>query len=584
MKIISINYFILIFLFILKEIKNTFELIKRVIYFIKNHQIIGYFCFNFFNKKNINFSRNKFFKLYTKENQKTWTQNNLPIKNEQKKIIVSCFVHNPGYYLTNGIIAKYLEHELNLKLVGLIDKNDFQGEFILRSFGVNEFFYIKKGNFFKRFKFFLSAIKIIKNIKSIDEFLNYKKESIHLGKIVYEHVLRHTGKGTINKLNFKFYYHLAETLKIQEYYLTVLKENNIRAVIQSEQQFIPSCIIFQNSLKNNIDVFSRRGGPQWVTVKKYSNISQAYEPADEVEKDLFDYIFNNFKEKASEKGSIVIKKRFFGEEQYNYINDGHFNFKGKKEITRSELCNLLSWDYKKPICIVFGHCLIDGNFLFGWRLFKDNLTRLRETLATISKNDKINWLIKPHPAEIRYPETSTNTIAEVTKFYKNFKNIKLFPKNLSSMTIANSVNAIVSCTGSGPLEFASFGIPSIIAGRSMYSKLEFAKQPKTVHEYKTLLENVDKLDKLNKTQIEKANTFTYIMCKLIRVKIPLLPKFKVLLRWLEYDNNFWKDSISALKNYSFKNDYFRKMFLLQLKNENRHIINQEFLNKELKLY
>ena len=70
------------------------------------------------------------------------------------------------------------------------------------------------------------------------------------------------------------------------------------------------------------------------------------------------------------------------------------------------------------------------------------------------------------------------------------------------------------------------------------------------------------------------------MCKLIRVKIPLLPKFKVLLRWLEYDNNFWKDSISALKNYSFKNDYFRKMVLLQLKDENRHIINEEFLNKE----
>ena len=151
------------------------------------------------------------------------------------------------------------------------------------------------------------------------------------------------------------------------------------------------------------------------------------------------------------------------------------------------------------------------------------------------------------------------------------------------MTIANSVNAIVSCTGSTPLEYASFGIPSIIAGRSMYSKLEFANQPKTVHEYRKLLETADKLDKLNKTQIEKANTFTYIMCKLIRVKIPLLPKFKVLLRWLEYDNNFWKDSISALKNYSFKNDYFRKMVLLQLKDENRHIINEEFLNKELKL-
>ena len=55
MKNIYIKYFVLIFLFILKEIKDKLSLFPKVIIFIKHHRIIGYFNFIFLKKK-INFS------------------------------------------------------------------------------------------------------------------------------------------------------------------------------------------------------------------------------------------------------------------------------------------------------------------------------------------------------------------------------------------------------------------------------------------------------------------------------------------------------------------------------------------------
>ena len=167
---------------------------------------------------------------------------------------------------------------------------------------------------------------------------------------------------------------------------------------------------------------------------------------------------------------------------------------------------------------------------------------MKFNLDQATKIKNVNWIVKPHPLESRYPNAKTNTYKEFRK-YNKFSNIKLMDGNFSGMTIAKSAKAIVSCFGTAPLEYASYGIPSIIAANARYSHLNIAINPKTIRKYKKYLNSIKYLKKLSKIQIDKANAQTFFQAKFIRVKLNLLPKFDGMAKFNEYSDSFWKDSI-----------------------------------------
>ena len=65
-----------------------------------------------------------------------------------KNILVTSFVHLPHDSICNSLIGKYLQEKRKYNLIGFIDKNDFQAEIIMRSFGINKFIYLDQGNIF----------------------------------------------------------------------------------------------------------------------------------------------------------------------------------------------------------------------------------------------------------------------------------------------------------------------------------------------------------------------------------------------------------------------------------------------------
>ena len=84
------------------------------------------------------------------------------------------------------------------------------------------------------------------------------------------------------------------------------------------------------------------------------------------------------------------------------------------------------------------------------------------------------------------------------KFTSKFNHIKLADTNISNNFLRKNIFAIVSSHGTAPLEYASFGIPSIVCGNTRFSKLGFLKTAKNLNQYKQLLQNIKKLKKLNK--------------------------------------------------------------------------------------
>ena len=521
----------------------------------------------------------KSFEYFLNKNQNFWKSFRTNTKSE--KILISNFINLPGDIIINCVIAKYLEKKFNTSSFVISNKGDNISK-LINSYNIKKHICLQNQNLFFKIKIYCKTIYYINKIKNISQLYKFKLDKIFIGKIVIDHIQRHSGENIIKDLNFKVFYHLYEALYAHYFFLKIIKEKNIKYVVQSETQFIPCGIIFQNCLMNNIKLFARQGAGNWITTTFYSRKNEIYTARDEIDKDLFKYTKKYFPKRTSKEGHKIINNRFIYKKDKinNWLVSTKQNKNKNKTVnySKKEICDLFSWDKRKKIVCVFAHLLTDGNFIMGKRLFKSNLHWLQYTLKTITKNNSVNFLVKPHPQEADY-NTSTNTIKELKKI-GNYNHVKLAPENISQISLAKSIDVLISSHGTAPLEYACYGIPALIAGRVKFSYLDFFVLPSKKTNYKNMILKIHLLKKLSRKQIMDAKIFAYIIYKLTKVKCPFIPFYDWKHAWFDYKSNFWKkECVKLLNIYDFKEDYFRKMLFLQIDNKKRNIVNYKLFKK-----
>ena len=566
--------------FLYSEIKYIVNFIRYLIYFLKKNSLFKYLIYR---EKSFLITKDIQKKEALKKNYDLW---NLASKEKKYKdyFLITGLVSVDYYTLYNCLIGLNLARIIKKNPIALVKKNDFETEAFMRSFGIKNFYYIDNGNIFRRIKFFIKAINFIGSHKKTDSFLELKYENVYVGKIVYDHYVRHTGIASVENIHYKFYYFLSQTLLVHNFSKKFFNEISIKEVVQTESQFIPSCIIFQNSLLNNCKVYSKIGMNNKISVRVFNNFKEVYINRHRYTKKLFNEVFQNHREVAINEGNKIIKGRFQGEIEYqadhnieekiDFLSKRIINKDKKMHFTKKEICQKLNWDVDTPIAMIFSADLTDGIFSNSWTIFKDNLTWLKSTLNAIKDFKNINWIIKPHPNDLKN-KVITNTENEVNKLVKKYRNIALLPNNFANFSLPDIISAAVSAQGSAGYEYPSFGIPTIICGESLSSGHGFSNEPKTEEEYYNLLKNINKLEALKKEQIDKAKTFVYIYTKLSKVHSPLVPDLKKLEKG---NKEFWKNLDKLLLNYDPQKDDFRKNFEIQLKKNDTHTINYNLLS------
>ena len=559
-----------IFLFFAYFAKKNFKKLKDLIVILARFRVIYYLIFLV--NRDSNPYRNKSFRKFIISNKKKWIENKIKnISKSKDNILVSSWIYShPAGAVGESMIGKYVSDYYRYNQIGFILKGDIGSEVVLRSYGINKIIYLDKNNLFLRLKFFLEAIKIINNIKSIDEFLNFEINGINFGKPIYEHIVRHTGIAAIDKFSFKFYYFLSEALLTVYFCKKVIKNYQIKGLVQSETQFIPGNIIYQFFINNNCKVYSRSGAGKKITIRVFSEKKEIFNFRSEPSESTFNNISNNYKEIAIKRGSKLLEERFQGNLKDDYSGSRDLAHENKKVYSKEEICNLYNWDKKKKIVCIFGHAFIDGNFLSGWRIFRDNLTWIRKTLKFITKDKNYNWLVKPHPAEIEYIHSETNTVKEFNSIASKFEHIKLAPNDISHRSLNDFVDYVVTNNGSVGFEYTAYGKKSLLAARSDYSDFLFKKQmPKNELEYFKKLENFENIKQVSREQIEKAKIFSFLVSDLCFVDNILFPTRYDISLFVDIDK-FWREASDLVDNYLPENDYFKEMVNHQLRNNLRH--------------
>ena len=569
----------LILYFIYCEIKHFFRFFK---YYFNLFVYVNFFKYFLHRKKDFNVINNTTAKRVLKKNYNFWKKFSKQNKSDNE-ILITSLVSLKAYSIYNCVIGLIISKNYNKNIAGLIKEYDFKTEIFMRSFGIEKIYYIPEGNFFSRFIFLLKSIKLTKNIKKIEDFLNLKYENIDIGKTAYDHWIRFTGIGSTDLISPKIIYFLSKALLVQNFSKELFESNSFKEVVQCESQFIPSSIIFQNSLINNCNVYARIGIGNKISVMIYNDLKNMYTDRFCFSKNLFQLIYNNYPNKIFDKTNEIIKKRFLNIQEYAVDHNIEEYMEHKFDVqenlnnnySKKDLCNKFDWDTNKPIVVIFSNDLTDGVFRIDWKIFKDNLTGIKETLNIIKEIEHINWLVKPHPNDIKN-NVVTSTETEVVRLSKFYKNIKLFPKNFGNNPIPEIISAAVTMGGSVGYEYPSFGIPAIICTGTFYAGHGFNCEASTVDEYKKMLKNADKLGPLNKEQILKAKIFIYISLVLARVYSPLLPSKRIKEKDYE-EISFFNDLETLLENYELKKDDFYNNFKIQLEKSDRHTINYNLI-------
>jgi hypothetical protein len=495
-------------------------------------------------------------------------------------VMIECLVSHPGYWITNIIIGKYIMRILELPGVALLDRKNKKLELLLESYGITEFHYLHNGEKRARdtMRFILKAIKLSRKIKSIDDFLKLKYEGVYVGKIVYDDYLRQTRLGTIKKVSLFMMYRLVETLRYQDDIEKMFISGDFPIMIQSERQFIPAMILCQVALKHKTVIHSRSGGPTSFIMRRFDDIKQAYSNNFRFSRTLFEYVYKNYRNEAVLKGREYLRKRFDGDRILNDIPEASYSFKkGERIISKSDICDRLGWDVEKPIVAIMANDLTDGVFTNNWNLFRDLLTWLRCTLKAAKKIENVNWVLKPHPSDVR-KNVKTTTIREYVKLAKDCKHIKLLPDDVGPNSLIGFIDTVLTVHGSAGIEYSSFGIPCILAGEALCSDRGFTHEPQSQEEYFDLLKNIRFIKPLNKMQIEKAQVFAYIDYLLAKVPCNLIPDYSVFSDYEE--QGLWEGAEKMVMKLDPENETLYRMLQIHLKRKDRHILNYDWIGLE----
>lgn len=584
MKFLSNNFFIILFIYILKffflEIKlfkSRFNIIKK---FVKKISFIKLIIHLFFDKGTLPF-KDKNLNEYLNKNKNLWkSKEKLNTKKENILVDLTQQSH-PLSTINNCLIVEEIKKYLNSETFAIITKYDFLTVFIARSFKIQNIIYYKNKNFFTRIFYFIKTIFILQKIKDIRKIINYKINNIEVGKACYEHYIRNYTTKTVdyNKKNFLICLSFSKALMDLETINNIYKKNNFKYFVIAELQFLPNRIFFQKALKSKSLVFAKvAGGERGISVRIYKQFKDRNSIKHKYSKEFINFVLNNYKKLISKKINKLLKvykieKDIGYEPEYGKYQPKQnvLNFKNKKELDGH-----FNFDNKKKNILIVPHVMTDNIFNSEWSIYGSPLHWYTETLKIIKNIKNVNWIIKPHPSEISYRTKITARII-YNKIIGKSENITILNNIDHINKLHEFISSVITCHGSAGFEYTTLGIPVVTGSDSKYSNFNFTISPRTKKKYLRTLNNIKNLKKTNKKQIFMARLFWFFEKKLCKLDHNLLVKtnatrfFDEQKLWLNFNK------ISNKKN--LENNNFVENFKNQFKNNNRHAFNYKILNK-----
>lgn len=190
--------------------------------------------------------------------------------------------------------------------------------------------------------------------------------------------------------------------------------------------------------------------------------------------------------------------------------------------TRAGIVTKLDLDSRKPTAVVFSHVLWDANMFFGRDLFADQEEWFVETVRAACANDRVNWLVKLHPANV-WKRRRDGVSGELDEHVAIREQIGVLPPHvtlldpdtdISTWSLFDVTDVGVTIRGSVGFELPCLGKPVLTAGTGFYSDRGFTVDSDTRDDYLAKLARIEEIPAPTPEQVELARKHAYALFKL----------------------------------------------------------------------
>jgi hypothetical protein len=461
-------------------------------------------------------------------------------------VVVDLLHNNATVLLTNLHIAAYLSRLFNSKLAGIVAPT-FTSHMVpmeevvalAQSFGAEKIFRLSAptpvkqaiGNQTPANKLSLSrwfarpfsafSARRFSKLQGDDlrtSVLSLRMAGIKVGDLIYDTYVNWTGRPSIDTFDDDLNQAIAQAERYISEAHHVFSSNHIRATVLSASVYVDYGILLRLSLRHGAPVYCKA----WldpITIKEYRNISEATQFPDSPIEPGIAYFRQVLGAQFISDASQFFPPR---PSTVDTLSDLRFGYgSNKSEMDPQALRGVLGVDGLKSTCLVLSHHFRDCPHCYPDALFDDYYQWLSSVLEFASRNPQVTWLVRQHPYELLLGETTS--FNELTSAFRDYAHIKIIPDGITTSSFFALVDAVTTVAGSSGIEFASAGIPPILAGNPFYGDLSFAIRPRTRGEYFDKLAAIPTLPRLSDRQVQDAKEAALVHLSLKRIRCDRIP-------------------------------------------------------------
>jgi hypothetical protein len=317
--------------------------------------------------------------------------------------------------------------------------------------------------------------KILRNLNVNDpaSLLTLKFDDVLVGDLLYDTYLRFFHQPTIEKIDKNVIHIIEVALNVFYSFKSFIKNNNVKALLNSYSSYIHHGIPARICLHNNIDVYTI--GSNSYIIQKLS-VDFPYHQVDHTS-------FSpgkSLSEEQLELAKTMFTSRFKGkiDPATSYMRQSAFSDKPLSDSVRK------LFSQKARNIVIYAHDFYDSPHVNRLLQFPDLFQFLKQTLEALVNIEGTSVFIKTHPNGIA--GCKEKTIELVNSFNK--PHFHILDESVSNLHIAElKPSLIATARGTVCVEMAYFNIPTVALYDNLYINFDFVHSCENIESYFSIL-------------------------------------------------------------------------------------------------
>ena len=411
-------------------------------------------------------------------------------------ILCEALWDHPHHYLRVAMLRRALAPRHGSRLIGVVLEGEREPAVeSLKALGVKEPIIVPRS---APDRYLEQAADILRDVESPRDLLNIELPHAYPAYRFYDAHLKQYLLGTIDRVDDRLRGHLGLALFYLDFYADLLDRNEVSAVVQSHPTTVRFSTLMHAALSRDIPVFQANYINEHINLLHFTGSQDLGCPPfvrpTTADRDGLDA---ERRERLIECGRLYLTQIRQGQaSQFS-----NFDVYRGDHQTRQALAARIGCAADRHNVVLFANCWPDFPNTFGPTYFTDYVDWFRITIEVVRQRRDVNWIIKPHPAEFRYG--SNCTLAQLLDDAK-VENLLPWPKEVSSTSIVDFADAVITTRGTAGLEYPALGVATLAARDSNYTDWGFVPFCRTRNEYGGHLRSIETLPKPTPRQQEDA--------------------------------------------------------------------------------